>query len=147
MQNRAAVLPAERNAGKRETRRMSSKRAGATVREGEGDRTLVLETRATLLVVVPAESGVAVTRILAAHRVSSSEGMVVGATRWRPYEGRNIVGYYEFAIFRGGRIETGIVNYSVIIAGRIEVASKLQKSKLLLRSCLAPSIPSEGLAV
>lgn len=59
---------------------------------------------------------------------------MAGATRWRPYEGRNIVGYYEFAIFRGGRIETGIVNYSVIIAGRIEVAPKLQKSKLLLRS-------------
>lgn len=35
----------------------------------------------------------------------------------------NIVGYYEFAVFRGGRIETGIVNYSMIIAGRIvEVA-------------------------
>lgn len=31
----------------------------------------------------------------------------------------NIVGYYEFAVFRGGRIETGIVNYSMIIAGRI----------------------------
>jgi len=31
----------------------------------------------------------------------------------------NIVGYYEFAVFRGGRIETGIVNYSMIIAGQI----------------------------
>jgi len=31
----------------------------------------------------------------------------------------NIVGYYEFAVFRGGRIETGIVNYSMIIIGRI----------------------------
>lgn len=65
---------------------------------------------------------------------------MAGATRWRPYEGRNIVGYYEFAIFRGGRIETGIVNYSVIIAGRIEVAPKLQKSKLLLRSSFS-SLP------
>lgn len=43
----------------------------------------------------------------------------------------NIVGYYEFAVFRGGRIETGIVNYSMIIAGQIAGVAPIAITSLL----------------